>query len=435
MTLSGWVISAALWLGAAPTEPARTAFERAEKALAAGQLDEAARGYQEALRETPRYAEALNGLGSVYFKQGRKPEAVQQFQAAVQADAGFKLGYFNLGYATRKTGDFAAAARAYEKYTALDPKDADGFFGLGESYRQLGQNPAAVQAYQRYVQLETRPTEAKWVAKAREYVTQLQAPRAPPVSGATSSPPAVVSAPMPQGVNPSIAQRLAQADQLNQQGKYPDASAVYDEVLRQSPDNIEALFKMGNVLARQGSYQAAIDRWTRVTQVSRDAPVRQSAQDNINRARSRLATAPIATAPPVKPIAAAPSGVQVSPNRATSRGAYEQGVRQINARDYSGAAESLSNAVTAEPTLTVAYIARGSAYIGLRRFTDAAADYQRALTLDPNRSAALYGLAESYRALGRSAEAKAYYQRYASSTAPDVNPQLQATAREKASGL
>ena len=75
-------------LGATAVSPAaRAAFQRGEKALEAGQLDEAALDYQEALRTAPSYAEALNGLGSVLFRQGKRAEAVTKFQAAIAADS------------------------------------------------------------------------------------------------------------------------------------------------------------------------------------------------------------------------------------------------------------------------------------------------------------------------------------------------------------
>jgi Flp pilus assembly protein TadD len=121
--------------------------------------------------------------------------------------------------------------------------------------------------------------------------------------------------------------------------------------------------------------------------------------------------------------------------RAQARRAYEQGVQRIQARDYAGALQSLTQTIQLEPTLAVAYIARGSAYIGLRRYAEAATDYEYALRLAPDLSSPLYGLGESYRMLGRTTEARALYERYATSTAKDVRPELQAEARQTAERL
>jgi tetratricopeptide (TPR) repeat protein len=162
-------------VAAAPPGPATIAFERGEQDLAENRLDEAAAAYRQAIAARPKYAEAMNGLGSVFFKQGKKEAAIAQFKAAIEADPEFKLAYFNLGYAARKSKDFATAARSYEKYTQLDPDDPDGFYGLGESYRQLGLAAKSIAAYQRFLAKETRPSEQKWVDKAKAYIASLKA--------------------------------------------------------------------------------------------------------------------------------------------------------------------------------------------------------------------------------------------------------------------
>ncbi|MHB8873456.1 MAG: tetratricopeptide repeat protein, partial [Myxococcaceae bacterium] len=74
--------------GAAPSVQAQAAFDRGEKALSANQLDQAAAAYRDALAAAPNFAPAINGLGSVYFKQNKREEAIAQFRAAIEADRG-----------------------------------------------------------------------------------------------------------------------------------------------------------------------------------------------------------------------------------------------------------------------------------------------------------------------------------------------------------
>lgn len=416
-------------LGATSVSPAaRAAFQRGEKALEAGQLDEAAIAYQEALKATPNFAEALNGLGSVLFRQGKRAEAVTKFQAAIAADPGLKLAYFNLGYAARKNGDFAVAAQAYETYVKLDPSDADGYFGLGESYRGQGKVEPAVHAYETYVSLETRPSEQRWVEKAKEYIAQLKAQQASSASAAavaaplsTNSATAVTStSSIPAGA--TAAALIAEGDRALKAGNAAAAAQSYQSALQLEPTSIEALFKQGNALAKTGDYRAAMEKWERVIQLSPDAAVRKSAQENVEKARARLAAA------------SAPAPAAGTP-QARAREAYERGVRLVLSRDYTAAVQALTEALAADPTLAVAYTARGSANVGLRRFYEAAADYQDALRLDPTRASPLYGLAEAYRALGRASDARIYYDRYAVSTAVDARANLQADARTKSASL
>ncbi|MBN1209580.1 MAG: tetratricopeptide repeat protein [Myxococcaceae bacterium] len=442
-------LMAALVLGAAtPSAPAKAAFERGEKALAGNKLDEAAAAYRKALQATPNWAPALNGLGSALFKKGQAVEATALFKSATEADPEFKLAWFNLGYAARKSGDFAAAARAYERYTQLDPNDPDGFYGLAESYRQLGQPDKAIAAYETYIGREKRPGEQKWVEKAREQVTALRAQAADAAApSATSTAPASAapgfqtpsfaasSGELPAGATPNLnlsITRVRDGDALMKERRYREATFAYLDATHADPGNVEALFKLGNALAVLGYYSQAVERWNRVAQLTPDAAIRQSAQDNVARAQVRIAQqggSPQAqgVAPGFGPVAEA--------TRNQARRAYEQGVQRIQARDYAGALQSLTQAIQLEPTLSVAYTARGSAYIGLRRYAEAAVDYEYALRLAPDMASPLYGLGEAYRMLGRNAEARASYQRYATSTARDVRPELQAEARQSAERL
>jgi tetratricopeptide (TPR) repeat protein len=445
-------LTAALLGAANPSAPARALFERGEKALAANKLEEAALAYRKALEETPNWAPALNGLGSTLFKKGQSAEATALFKSATEADPEFKLAWFNLGYAARKAGDFTTAARAYERYTQLDPNDPDGFYGLAESYRQLGQNAQAITAYETYISREKRPAEQKWVAKAREQVSALRAldgtgpgtaPAAAPGSQPPMAPPPPPAAPavtatsggLPPNATantPLSITRVRDGDALMKERRYREATFAYLDAVHADPNNVEALFKLGNALAVLGYYGQAIEHWNRVAQLTPDAAIRQSAIDNVSKAQVRLTQqggSPQAqgVAPGFGPVA--------ETTRALARRSYEQGVQRIQARDYAGALQSLSQAIQLEPTLAVAFTARGSAHIGLRRYSDAALDYEYSLKLAPEMASPLYGLGEAYRMLGRNAEARSSYERYATSTARDVRPELQAEARQTAERL
>lgn len=449
-------LSATLLLGAAePTAPARAAFERGEAALSAGRLDEAGAAFREALAATPGYAAALDGLGSVLFRKGQVSEAIARFREATQADPHFKMAFFNLGYAARKAGDATTAAQAYERYTQLEPDDADGYYGLGESYRQLGQKDKAIPAYQAYIAREKRPAEQVWVRKAREHLAAMGAEPLPAtassaVTSASAQPAAAVELPAPfpeskpagagttsaepeRTPNPALAaSRIRDGDALMKERRYREAAFAFLDATHADAGHVEALFKLGNAMAVLGYYGQAVEKWERAAKLTQDAAIRQSAQDNIGRARAKMAQAGVSPQAAGQPPG---SGPVADTTRAQARRAYEQGVQRIGSRDYGGALTSLTQAIQLEPMLAVAYTARGSANIGLRRYAEAAADYQYALELEPASASPLYGLAESYRALGRNAEARSLYERYAASSATDVRAQLQEESRQKAAKL
>ncbi len=429
-----------------PSPAAKANFDRAEKALEGQQYDVAIAAYKEALNATPNWAPALNGMGSALFKQGKRDEAIAQFKAATEADPAFKLAWFNLGYSSRKTSDFKTAAAAYEQYTKLDPNDPDGFYGLGESYRQLGDAPKAIAAYEEYLKKEKRPTEQKWIDKAKEFITTLRAATASSQQQASNTPPPANNNPPPANNNPppsntqqqpasaqpipaAASRRIADGDKFMSEKKYREASFAYADAVHADPSNVEARFKLGNTYAVLGYYGQAIDQWNVVSQLTQDASVKKSAQDNIARAQAKMAagsgSSPQAAGKPPG------TGPVADSTRVQARGYYEQGVKQIAGRDYASALSSLSAALQLEPALTVGYVARGSALIGLRRFQEAAVDYQYALKLDPNMASPLYGLAEAYTGMNRPTDAKSYYEKYVASTATDVRPELQSDARAK----
>lgn len=448
-------------LGAAqPSAPAEAAFQRGEKALAANKLDEAAASYRKALEATPNWALAINGLGSVLFKKGQSVEAIALFKSATEADPDLKLAWFNLGYAARKSGDFATAARAYERYTQLDPNDPDGFYGLGESYRQLGQPAKAITAYETYILREKRPSEQKWVEKARDQVSALRAQTAPPPAAlapapSVAAPPAPVAAPaaaapttsapaMAPAAGPAMAPappvpasqlnrnlsitRARDGDALLKERRYREATFAYLDAVHADPLNTEALYKLGNALAVLGYYAQAMEAWNRAASSTQDAAIRQSALENVAKAQVRIAQQ---GGSPQEQGVAPGFGPLAETMRNQARGAYEQGVQRIRAQDFAGAVQSLTQAIQLRPTFKEAFIARGSAFIGLRRYAEAAVDYEYSLRLLPDMAGPYYGLGESYRMLGRNVEARANYERYINSPASDVDPARQAQARKE----
>lgn len=432
LLISFVVLAALVTFAATPTAASKAAFDRGEAALAAGKLDDAAAAYQEAMNGTPNYAAALNGYGSVLFKQKKSAEAIAQFKFATAADPAFKLAWFNLGYAARKSSDFTTAASAYEKYTALDANDPDGFYGLAESYKGAGQNDKAIAAYETYLKKEQRPTEAKWVEKAKESITQLKSAPAATAPAPVATAPAATPTPAPAAggaVAPLAAQKVAEGDKLWAEKKYREASFAYQDAVNGNPDDVEALFKLGNSYAVLGYYSQAIDRWSRVQQIAPDPSVKKSAADNIAKAQAKMAAA--GGGSPAEANKQPGTGPVADSTRTQARQYYEGGVQLITSRRYGEALNYLNESLKLEPALTVGYVARGSTLIGLRRFAEAAVDYQYALKLDPARSDALYGLAEAYRGMNRIDDARAYYQRYVASTAADVRPELQTDARNK----
>ena len=233
---------------------------------------------------------------------------------------------------------------------------------------------------------------------------------------------------------PALArQKIAEGDQKWKDKDYRSASFLYQDAVNADPKNVEALFKLGNSYAVLEYYAQAIERWQRVTEISTSPAVKKKAEENIVKAKAKMAKA--AASNPQAAGKPPGSGPVAPATRSKAVDAYQEGVKHVNAQKYEAAVEKLTEAIKLEPSRAVAYVARGSAYLGLRRYSEAATDYEYALKIAPALSAPLYGLAESLRGLGRIADARQYYEQYAESKATDVRPELQVRAREQAAAL
>jgi Tfp pilus assembly protein PilF len=162
-------------------------------------------------------------------------------------------------------------------------------------------------------------------------------------------------------------------------------------------------------------------------------------------AASADAAAPGAAVALLAPVAPAAGGTADAPAAAPAPDAtaqkqvaaqhYRTALGFLQQRDWAKAVAALSDAILADPTLAVAYSARGSAQFGLGKYRDAAEDYGAAVRLDPRLGTPVYGLAECHRVLGDGKRAAEMYERYARSTAADVREDLRSIAARRAQEL
>lgn len=394
----------------ARASPASEAIDRATRLKAAGDKAGAMAAYQEATRLEPGNALAHNEVGTLLFESGKSDEAIAEFKLAAEADGSYALAYYNYAFAARKAGRYTEAVEAYQHYAQLKPDDPDAKYGLAESFRALGRNTAAATAYEEYAAQETRPSEQPWVEKAKGYAAELRAHPSP-----AAPTPAAAAAPIaaPQATSDVTAASLAAGDQALEQHRVSDAIRAYQDAVVRAPRDGIARFKLGTAYAQANYFPQAIEQWQQVLQLD---PNNQGARDNIQRAQARLSTAQQA--------AAAPAPVSVPTDRAEaqrqSRADYEQAVGLISQRRYQDAVTQLTAATVLDPSFSVAYVARGSAYVGLGRYQDAVQEYLKGLSLNGNQASPLFGLGEAYRGLGDRPRAAKYYQECADSQAPDA---------------
>jgi tetratricopeptide (TPR) repeat protein len=102
-------------------EPAKLVFDRAAKALAAGDYQAAERGFQSVLRQEPRNVAALSNLGVIYSRTSRADEAISVYQKALKLSNNDKAILLNLGLVYLRQEDHARALPFFERVVAMDP--------------------------------------------------------------------------------------------------------------------------------------------------------------------------------------------------------------------------------------------------------------------------------------------------------------------------
>jgi Flp pilus assembly protein TadD len=152
----------------APISPdAQQAFDHARRALRAGRVDEAERGFRALTQSNPDLGGPHANLGLIHRQAGKLPEAIAALEKAVALSPRQPLYLNQLGVTCRQAGQFAKAREAYERALALDPNYADATLNLAilhDLYLWDGQR--ALDLYDRYLALSPSgdATVAKWVA-------------------------------------------------------------------------------------------------------------------------------------------------------------------------------------------------------------------------------------------------------------------------------
>lgn len=195
-----------------------------------GKIDEAVARYRAASAADAKAAEPHVELGALLVEVHRNREAVEELRAGVRLNPLAEAGWYHLGFALRETGQTEEAVKAYRRYITLKPKDPDPRYGLGRALATLKRDDEALTAFRAYVTLEVRPTEKRWLKKARAEIARLEGGQEPgtadkpaAVGNAPASPPAPKPAkPAAAGATsppPAKAERVEKAEKSDKSDK------------------------------------------------------------------------------------------------------------------------------------------------------------------------------------------------------------------------
>lgn len=109
-----------------------------------GNLDEAIRNFENAIRYNPDYAVAHNNLGSAYMKKGQRQLAFMEFETAVELDSSYGSAHANLGNWYLEDRNPEKAIPFYRRATELLPNDPMVRYNLAMAYGFTGRESDAI---------------------------------------------------------------------------------------------------------------------------------------------------------------------------------------------------------------------------------------------------------------------------------------------------
>ena len=110
--------------------------------------------FSQALAVTERNAEAHNGLGNVFYREGRLAEAESQYREAIRFDPENPELSFNLGLALSQRGRLREAETCFRRALQQGPDRPMFHNSLGRVLQRLGNLAEASERYRRAIELD-----------------------------------------------------------------------------------------------------------------------------------------------------------------------------------------------------------------------------------------------------------------------------------------
>jgi len=197
----------------------------------------------------------------------------------------------------------------------------------------------------------------------------------------------------------SLAQAFKLAGEHARAGRLMQAEGILRQILKQRPNDPEALHQLAIVAHQAGKTPFAVQLIERALTVNPNVHIFQA---NIAEMYRRIGQ-------PQKAIEHGQRAVALKPDAADAHN--NLGIAYFDIGDFDTAITCYDKAITHRPRFAEAISNKGNAYRQTRRYAEAEAEYRRALAINPSYAEAYNNLGSVLRDLERPAEAEAAYKR------------------------
>jgi tetratricopeptide (TPR) repeat protein len=291
---------------------------------------------------------AYDRRGIIYFDRRDYDRALADFDEAAKLDPTNVDPLNGRGRTYLAKGQFDRAIAEFDLALALNPGFAIGFNNRGIAYQNKGEADRAIADYNQAIELRPEYSNA-FANRGRAYQNK---------------------------------------------GNQAQAAADYDRAIELDPKNAFAFLSRGNLYLNQRDYDRAIADLDRAIALRPGYPeavaARKLADDRKGQAAQQAMPG---TSPPPVPNSLPPA--QSSPPE-PKIALFNQGITQLNLKDYDRAIASFDEAIKLDPMYTAALNSRGFTYEAKGQHDRAIADYDQAIGLDPKFVAAFINRGMAY---------------------------------------
>jgi tetratricopeptide (TPR) repeat protein len=352
--------------------------------------------YEAALALNPQYASPYNGRGNIKADRNDLDGALADYNEALRLDPRNAQFLRNRGLTLFKKGDYAAARADYDLSIESDAKNAFTWYNRAETLEKLGEKDLALADYRKALEVDPGHESSKSALQRLEGGATQQAaadgPAATPLAeggtpGSSDKDWDDCASQVPETSIAGCTAVLGRGERETAQNRalayrnraisyfprreFDRALADLDESLRLEPDNAASIETRGEVFARQGRCDKAVDDFAQAMQINAKAPSPYVNRSDCRRVRKDFDGA----------VADANQALALDPKNA---GAYAAlGYVYSDRNEFDRAISAFDTAIGFVSNRSDLYVSRGNVQLFRGRLDEAFADYDKAASLDP----------------------------------------------------